>query len=176
MITLQELKAICVSLKSAMLQPFVDPLNAAMAEFNVDNIEREAMFLAQVAHESGGFYYVEEIASGIAYEGRQDLGNTDPGDGVRFKGRGLIQITGRANYSKCSEALYNYPSKLLSNPELLSQLPDSARSAAWFFESHGCNDLADAGDFVLCTKRINGGLNGYQDRLAYWERAKNTLT
>ena len=127
MITLDDLRAICKHTKSAVLEMYVEPLNAAMSEFDIDdNVERETHFLAQVAHESGGFNYVRELASGEAYEGRASLGNTEPGDGVRFKGRGLIQITGRENYHACGIAL---GLDLTENPELLEEPLNAARSA-----------------------------------------------
>ncbi|MCX7219989.1 MAG: glycoside hydrolase family 19 protein, partial [Burkholderiales bacterium] len=84
---------------------FLAGLNATMLEFNINTPLRLASFLAQVGHESGQLKYLKELASGDAYEGRKDLGNTQAGDGVRFKGRGLIQITGRANYKACGIAL-----------------------------------------------------------------------
>ena len=154
------------------LTKWVDPLNAAMDEFEINTPEREAAFLAQLAHESGGFRYVRELASGEAYEGRADLGNTQEGDGVRFKGRGLIQITGRANYAACGVAL---GLDLLGHPELLESDENACRSAAWFWKTHRLNEIADKGDFLLITKRINGGTRGYQERIAYWEKAKDAL-
>lgn len=172
MILLEDLQAICPRTKSGRLSVFVDDLNTAMEEFEINTPEREAAFLAQVAHESGGFIYVREIASGAAYEGRSDLGNTEPGDGERFRGRGLIQITGRANYRDCGAAL---GVDLLGSPELLETPQLATRSAAWFWSSRGLNALADNGEFKTITRRINGGLNGYGDRLVYWERAKETL-
>lgn len=172
MITLEDLQAICGS-QSPSIERFVDPLNAAMDEFGIsDNVQRETAFLAQVGHESGGFRYVRELASGEAYEGRYDLGNTEEGDGVRYKGRGALQITGRANYAACGDAL---GLDLITEPELLEQPENACRSAAWFWDSHGLNDLADRGDFLRITKRINGGTNGWADRTALWERAKNRL-
>lgn len=172
MITVEEMKKIAPFANKAKVELFTPLLNDAMKEFDIDNPMREAAFLAQVAHESGGFHYVKEIASGAAYEGRKDLGNTEPGDGIFYKGRGLIQITGRANYDQCGQAL-DLP--LIEQPELLEQPVNACRSAAWFWKSRGLNDLADKGDFKLITKRINGGLNGYPDRLAYYERAQETL-
>jgi len=172
MITIDDLKAICPVSSVKRMELFVAPLDAAMREFDIDNPAREAAFLAQLAHESGGFHYVEELASGSSYEGRSDLGNTEAGDGVRFKGRGLIQITGRANYQRCSDAL---GVDFVENPELLETPVNACRSAAWFWKSHGLNELADAGDFLRITKRINGGTNGWAERQAYWERAKNAL-
>lgn len=172
MIDLVDLKKICPLAKTERLNLFVDHLNTAMLEHSINNQEREAAFIAQLAHESGSFRYVEEIASGQAYEGRTDLGNTHAGDGVRFKGRGLIQITGRANYAKCGEAL---GIDLITEPELLEKPEWACKSAAWFWDMRGLNDLADKGDFLRITKRINGGTNGYQDRLTYWDRAKAAL-
>jgi putative chitinase len=130
------------------------------------------MFLAQVAHESGEFRYVQELASGSAYEGRKDLGNTEPGDGVRFKGRGLIQITGRANYEACGRAI---GADFIADPALMEQPTWAVGSAAWFWQQHGMNELADAENFDAITRRINGGSNGQQDRLAYLMRAKKAM-
>ena len=143
-----------------------------MAEFEINTPARQAAFLAQIGHESGQLRYVRELASGAAYEGRKDLGNTQPGDGVRFKGRGLIQITGRANYLKCGEAL---GLDLIADPELLEQPINACRSAGWFWESRGLNALADAGDFLRITKRINGGTNGLADRQALYESAQQVF-
>lgn len=173
MITLENLKAICPLARAARMEPFVDSLNAAMEEFEINTPMRAAAFIAQVAHESGGFRYVQEIAPGTAYEGRADLGNVEPGDGARYKGRGLIQITGRSNYSACGVALGR---DLVSQPELLEQPVDAARSAAWFWQKHGLNELADAGDFERITRRINGGLNGLAERQAYYRRAQEVLS
>ena len=173
MITLADLQAICPRTKAAKLSLYVEPLNATMEEFEISaNVARETHFLAQVAHESGGFNYVRELASGEAYEGRSDLGNNEIGDGVRFKGRGLIQITGRSNYADCGTAL---GADLVANPELLEQPDLAARSAGWFWNSRHLNEYADKGDARAITKRINGGLNGYQDRLTYLQLAQERL-
>lgn len=107
------------------------------------------------------------------YEGRQDLGNSCFGDGHRYCGRGLIQITGRSNYKACGNAL---GLDLEAHPEMLEAPNIAARSAAWFWASHGCNELADAGHFDAITKRINGGLNGRVDRLALFESAREALS
>ena len=175
MITSEDLKSICPTTKLATLSRFVEPLNAAMAEYDINNPEREAMFLAQIAHESGGFHYVRELASGAAYEGRSDLGNTQAGDGVRYKGRGLIQITGRANYQSCGDALGE---NLIDMPELLEQPDLACRSAAWFWSTKKLNEIADQGTpeaFIKITKRINGGTNGLADRQAYLARAQAVI-
>lgn len=155
---------------------FLDPLNAAMAKYGINTPARQSAFLAQIAHESGSFRYTSELASGQAYELRSDLGNTEPGDGLRFKGRGLIQITGRANYASCSTALFGTPTPLLDHPEMLETVALASESAAWFWWSHGLNSLADADKFEKITRRINGGLNGYTERLAFWKVAKLVLS
>jgi putative chitinase len=151
---------------------FLDPINEAMHEFDMNTMARKRSFLAQIAHESGQLRYTQEIASGVRYEGRADLGNTQPGDGVRFKGRGLIQITGRANYTACMLAL---DIDCVEHPKLLEQPRDAARSAGWFWKSHGLNELADLGDQVKVTKRINGGTNGLPERLAFFEAASRVI-
>jgi putative chitinase len=171
MITLTQLQTV-MPFAHAAAAKFLDPLNAAMDEFDINTPERVAAFLAQLAHESGQFRYVEELATGQAYEFRADLGNTQPGDGRRFKGRGLIQITGRSNYVACMLAL---DIDCVTNPELLCEPVNACRSAAWFWKSHGLNELADAGNFERITRRINGGINGQADRLALWEVAKREM-
>jgi len=149
---------------------FLEPLNLAMEEFEINNILRQAAFLAQIAHESGELKYVKELASGEAYDtGRlaAKLGNTPDadGDGQKYKGRGLIQLTGRNNYRDCGIAL---GLDLLSEPELLEQPINACRSAGWFWKSHGLNELADVPDFIQITKIINGGFNGWEHRQAYY--------
>lgn len=151
---------------------WVDHLNKAMERYEINTKARIAAFLAQVGHESGRLFYVREIASGEAYEGRKDLGNTEPGDGRRFRGRGLIQITGRTNYTLCGIAL---ELDLLNNPELLELPQHAAMSAAWFWWNKKLNALADQGKFKTITRRINGGLNGYADRLALHALALKSL-
>lgn len=172
--TLDQLKKI-VPYAGPRAGVFLPELNEAMEEFGIDTPIRQAAFVAQLAHESGSFRYVKELASGEAYEFRQDLGNTVSGDGVRYKGRGCIQITGRANYAACSEALYGDQNILLSNPEMLETVNGACHSAAWFWKSRGLNELADAGAFRTVTKRINGGFNGLADRMAFYERAKEVM-
>lgn len=154
------------------VQKFAQPLASAMQHYEINTPRQQAAFLAQLAHESGSLRYVEEIASGEAYEGRNDLGNTEPGDGVRFKGRGLIQITGRANYADLSKELdYDF----IANPQALEKPGAASYSAAWFWWSRHLNRYADIDAFQTITKRINGGLNGYEDRLKHWEIAKKAL-
>lgn len=172
MLTLAQLQAIVPKTPPARLATFVDPLNECFEEFGITDIPQQQRFLAQLAHESGGFLYVRELASGADYEGRANLGNTQPGDGKRFRGRGLIQITGRANYTDCSRALFG-DDRLLDSPELLEQPDLACRSAGWFWASR---KLAGIEDFERLTRRINGGTNGLADRYAYLGRAKAALT
>lgn len=156
----------------AKVDVFLAPLNAAMAEFDIITLARQASFIAQVGHESGQLRYVREIANGSAYEGRKDLGNTQPGDGVRFRGRALLQITGRINYKKCGEAL---GVDLIKTPELLEGTVLACRASAWWWKSHGLNELSDIGDQVKICKRVNGGTNGLTDRLALFKKASEVL-
>lgn len=170
-VTLDQLMAI-MPLARARAPTFLDPLNAAMLEFGIKTPARQASFLSQVGHESGQLRYVRELASGQAYEGRVDLGNTQRGDGVRFRGRGLLQVTGRANYAACGKAL---GLDLLAQPDLLEQAVNACRSAGWFWRTKGLNSLADAGDQVKMTRRINGGTNGLAERLALFAVAQRVL-
>ncbi|ONH52822.1 putative chitinase [Pseudomonas cedrina] len=155
---------------------FVPALNSAMGKYGIVTKLRIAAFIAQVGHESGQLRHVREIwgptARQAGYEGRADLGNTVPGDGSKYRGRGLIQITGRANYAACGEAL---GLDLVNQPALLEQPQHAAMSAAWFWSTRGLNTLADQGEFVKITRRINGGLNGLEDRLQLWDIAKKVL-
>lgn len=151
---------------------FLPYLNRLLDEFHINTPRRVQHYLAQIAHESGELRYTREIASGWAYEGREDLGNTRKGDGVRFKGRGLIQITGRKNY----EAYKDYCGfDVVGKPELLEQPLGAVRSSMWVFQKFGCNDLADQDDIMAITRRINGGLNGIIDRKMYLKRAKTVI-
>jgi putative chitinase len=147
-------------------------LTAAMKEFEIDTSKRQAAFLAQVAHESGSLKYTAEIASGSAYEGRQDLGNVIAGDGVRYKGRGLMQITGRRNYQTSGLGL-DLP--LIEFPELLESPSNAARSAGWYWKHHKLNTFADANRFGALTRAINGGYNHLDERIGFWIVARKVL-
>lgn len=136
---------------------------------------RRVHFLAQIGHESGELRFRAEIASGDAYEGRPDLGNTKPGDGRRFKGRGLIQLTGRANYSEYGRSI-GRKEELLAHPELVETDPVLCVDVAgWFWNRHKLNTFADSDDLKTITKRINGGLNGLEDRDRLLKRAKTLV-
>jgi len=160
-----------------MAARWFSPVESALFEYGILQPQRISMWLAQVGHESGGFVYAREIwgptPAQSRYEGRKDLGNTQPGDGKRFMGRGLIQTTGRANYLATGNAL---GVDLIAHPEMLESDELAARSAAWFWQKRKLNDYADAGDIEGCTLRINGGFNGLEDRKRRWEIAKQFLT
>ena len=189
----KELKIIAPSTNAAACNIYPILLCELMPKYEINTTQRVQCFLSQLAHESGCFVYTREIASGIAYEGRADLGNTQPGDGKKFKGRGLIQVTGRNNYKECSRALFG-DDRLLTNPALLEEPRYATESACWFWKSRGLNEIADKPDswttvvrkgtpreavynkFQYITYRINGGQNGYSDRLAIYNRAKQVIT
>lgn len=172
MISKDQLKSIIPYITQSNLERFIEPLNETLEKYGINTPQRIAAFIAQLAHESGSFRYVRELADGKAYEGRKDLGNTQPGDGPRYKGRGLIQITGRANYKALSDAL---GVDFVSNPELLEGPLYACLSAGWFWSTRRLNELADIGDFKMITKKINGGFNGYIERQQFYMRAKTTL-
>ncbi|MEQ4202349.1 glycoside hydrolase family 19 protein [Pseudomonas syringae] len=155
---------------------FAPVLNTAMSKYQIVTPLRIAAFIAQVGHESGQLRYVREIwgptPQQLGYEGRKDLGNTVPGDGSKYRGRGLIQITGRANYAECGEAL---GLGLIDHPELLELPQHAAMSAAWFWQRAALNTLADKRDMQQITRKINGGLNGLQDRLSLYKKACEVL-
>jgi putative chitinase len=171
-VSVQQLRTIMPNLSEARANELMPHLNRAMQEAGINTPRRQAAFLAQLAHESGEFRYMEEIASGAAYEGRSDLGNTQPGDGVRFKGRGPIQLTGRSNYAAASQAL---GIDLVNNPTRAADPDVGFRTAAWFWNSRNLNSHADAGNFDAITYRVNGGYNGKAARDAYYARALQTL-
>lgn len=162
---------------------WVGSINEAMAQFGIDTTLRAAMFLAQIGHESGGLHWVRELwgptPAQASYEGRADLGNTQPGDGYRYRGRGLIQITGRHNYGVMRDALrgvYGYGAPdFEAYPQLLEEMTWAARSAGQFWAWKGLNTAADVGDIVRVTRRINGGLNGLPERQALYAAAKEAL-
>jgi predicted chitinase len=156
----------------ARLDAHLPFINAAIEEGRINTPRRIAAFMAQLAHESGEYRYMEELADGWAYEGRADLGNTEPGDGQKYKGHGPIQITGRANHRAAGEAL---GLDLINNPTLLTLPAYGTRSAVWFWNSRNLSPLADCDWFKTITRRINGGFNGLSDRRQYWDRIRALL-
>jgi putative chitinase len=189
-------------LEDGRAEEIVDGLNAAMAEFEINTPEREAMFLAQCCHESGHFRLVQEnlnykaesltrvfpkyfhnvdpndyakkpekIANRV-YGDRMGNGDEASGDGWKYHGRGYIQLTGKSNYERCGEAIGH---DLLEDPDFLATPEGAARSAAWFWHANNLNHCADADDILTCTKKINGGTIGLEERTELYEEAKKTL-
>jgi len=154
---------------------FAPALEAEMASRNIDSPLRRAHFLAQIGHESGELRFRTELASGDAYNGRADLGNDQPGDGPRFKGRGLIQLTGRANYKLFGRAI-GREAEIMADPDIVGRDPNlCVRAAGWFWESRHLNSFADRNDLNEITRRVNGGFNGLEDRRRLLKRAMALL-
>lgn len=153
-----------------------EPLLAAFRSYGITTALRQAHFLAQILHESGGLRWLEEIwgptPAQERYEGRRDLGNVQDGDGYRYRGRGLIQLTGRANYRRYGELL-GLP--LEANPDLAAQPEHAAMIAGAYWDRRGLNSRADRDDLEAVTRGVNGGLNGLEDRRRWLERAKRAL-
>lgn len=183
MITVQQLKKVMPNALSKNVDTYLPYLNEYMPKFGIEGKLRICHFLAQVAHESGEFRYSQEIASGKAYDTGKlavALGNTPEadGDGQKYKGRGLIQLTGTTNYRRFNEYLQkNFGNKadVLKNPEIVATPEYAVMTACWFFATSGCLALADKDDIKAVTKRVNGGLNGFDQRKKYYERAKSVF-
>jgi putative chitinase len=150
---------------SAIFSPTLD-------SYDINTKLRIAHFMGQVTHECAGFRTTEEFASGAAYEGREDLGNIHAGDGKSYKGRGLIQLTGRANYRKIGQLL-NLP--LEDNPKLAGEPATSLIIACEYWKSRNINAAADRDHLIKATRLVNGGLNGLDDRRKYLQKAKTAL-
>jgi putative chitinase len=168
----EKLSGIMIDASQARINLFFVALDWKMTESGIDTPLRMAHFLAQLAHESAQLVYTEEVASGEAYEGRADLGNTQPGDGKRFKGRGLIQLTGRKNYTDYGkERNKDYTTD--TNAKTIATDPWLAVDAScWFWVDRGLNEIADRDDVLAVTRVINGGYNGLADRKDKLARAK----
>jgi putative chitinase len=163
--------------KPAIREGFAAALPDCISRASLTTPLRLAHFLAQCAHESDGLATTTEYASGKAYEGRADLGNTQKGDGVRCKGRGVIQNTGAAAYRALSKA---FGVDFYANPAKLAEFPWAALAAAWFWATHvydekHLNDYADADDVVGVTHGVNGGTSGLPSRKSYYAKAKAAL-
>ncbi len=183
MLTAEQLQSIMPRLSDKRNSEFLPFLTGAMAEFAIDAPARAAAFLAQLAHESGQFRFMEEIWGPTDAQRRyepvtklsQDLGNTNAGDGKRFKGRGPIQLTGRANYQRFGDLL---SVDLLADPPRAANPDVAFRVAGLFWSKKGLNELADvatADAFKQITRRINGGTNGLADRQAFYAVARKVL-
>jgi putative chitinase len=174
MITSQQLKDSMPGITDKNIQKYLPELNKSLPANRIDTPLRMAHFIAQVGHETLSFLYYREIASGAAYEGRKDLGNTEPGDGVKFRGRGAIQITGRTNYKAVSLFIFG-DDRLLNTPELL-ELPEfGIKAACWYWTTRKLNLLADADDIFSITRKINGDTNGLEDRKVRLLKAKKAF-
>ena len=180
MLTDAQLKAIMPNMPAARRALFLPALNRTLQTYTLHNRLRAAAFLGQLAHESGEFRYMEEIWGPTAQQLRYEppstlatrLGNTQPGDGKRFRGRGPIQITGRANYKRYGDLL---GLNLVGQPELVASPGVGLSAAGMFWRTNGLNALAELQDYREITRRINGGYNGWEERLRYYELAKRVL-
>lgn len=167
-----DLKYIAPNITAEKLNVFLPLLNQYMHEYNICGQLRESAFIATIMHETGSLRWLEEIASGDAYEDRKDLGNVIAGDGRKYKGRGLIMITGRSNYERASKAL---GVDLIGTPELASQPEQATMIACWWWYQRGLNEVADTGDFRRVTRLVNGGYTGMTDRQKFYDRALEVL-
>ena len=198
MITKEQLQTFFENTNENIINSFVDPLNKAMEHFEINTINRIAMFIAQVGHESAGLtatkenlnykaatlskvfpkYFrdknTEEYAhnpekiANLVYSNRMGNGDEDSGDGYKYRGRGLIQLTGHDNYKNFADKMgmdIDEAVSYLETPE------GAAMSAAWFWNSRHLNSVADDGDVVKATKLINGGTIGLEERTALYEEA-----
>jgi putative chitinase len=171
--TEEQLAKIAPHVSEENIKIYTPLLNKWMPYYSINTKLRQAAFIAQILHESACFQYTKEIASGAAYDTGKlaiKLGNTSAkdGDGEKYKGRGFIMITGMTNYTAVSKGL---GVDFVNHPELLEQPNYAVQSACWWWTTHGLNALADKGDFMAITKKINGGYNGYLDRVMYYKRA-----
>jgi len=183
LLSLEQLRTICPNLPRAKAELYLPYLNEAMVEDEVNTRLRMAAFLAQGAEENVEFEYLEEIASGDTYEPTSSdpgarrrakrLGNTQKGDGRRYKGRGMFQLTGRDNYRACGSAL---GVDLITRPELAATPRYAFKVGCWYWKKKNINAAADAEDFEQVTRLINGGLNGLKQRQKYYARALQVLT
>lgn len=180
MLTDNDLQQIMPRLPQAKRQLYLPFINKVMEIHEIDTPLRASAFLAQIAHESAELRFMEEIWGPTAQQKKYEppssvakaLGNTQKGDGFRYRGRGPIQITGRSNYKKYGDLL---SVDLIGNPDLAATPQYAFSTAALFWKLNGLNELADVEDFITITRRINGGLNGLADRQRYYEIAKNAL-
>jgi predicted chitinase len=169
---LKVMRAVAPRGKDWILLGMADNMPIMIERFKINTVNRQAHFLGQCGHESDGFQTTEEYASGAAYENRKDLGNTKPGDGKRFKGRGVIQLTGRYNYEKASMSLGE---DYLATPEVVAKFPHAALVSGWFWDHNSLHAHADRNDHRAVTKTINGGYTHLDRRIAATEAARKVL-
>ncbi|MFD4182473.1 glycoside hydrolase family 19 protein [Rhodococcus sp. NPDC058514] len=171
-VTPDELARIVPGMPAEKVAEYVAPLNAAMERGGIDNPVRQAAFIAQLAVESDSFRTFEEYASGRAYEGRADLGNTQAGDGERYKGRGAIQITGRYNYESLSQFT---GVDFVAHPELVEAPENAFTTAVWYWQSRSLNQVADSAGIVRVSELVNGGHHALERRVADFQRGLDVL-
>jgi len=173
-ITEAQIRRIMPKAKDENVKAFVESFNKYSEQFGITTKIRAVHYIAQVAHETAELRYQEEIASGLQYEGRKDLGNIYPGDGQRFKGRGYLQTTGRANYQAYADSGF-CNGDLMSHPEWLAKQPGCQKASMFFWLKNNLNKYADQDDVRTVSKRINGGWNGLAQRMYYWRVAKRVF-
>lgn len=175
-----------LGIKKVVADSWLPLINDACVFAEINTPTRLAAFIAQVGHESGNLRYTKEIwgptAQQLRYEGTslaKTLGNTQPGDGLRYMGRGLLQTTGRTNYRMTRDKLRKYLGDAVpdfeAQPELLQERKWAAITAALFWRERGLNRFADSGNFAELTRRINGGYNGMAHRQALYTAALSVL-
>lgn len=172
LVTAEELQKVVPSLPDEKATQYAQAMSKAAAMYGINTPQRISLWVAQMAWESDRFRTFVEYASGRAYEGREDLGNVNVGDGPRFKGRGWIQTTGRANYE---ELAAEFGMTLEETIAWLQTPLGAAISAAHYWATHGCNELADAGDVKAITRKINGGYSHLTERIALSETAQEVF-
>lgn len=180
MITKQQIKNICPYAKDENLDKYLPHLNMLMDKYEINTPNRRRHFIAQIAHESSQFNSCAEKYNGTPkeyfkkYDNRKDLGNRFEGDGLKFKGRGLIQITGRFNYSCASIDIFKNDT-LISKPEQVEQPALAVEVSCWFWKTKHLNSLADADEIKAITMKINGGLLGFNERQMFYNLAKKYI-
>jgi len=173
LITKKQLSHIWDVKETTISDRIMSDLNSCLSRFQINTPIRMRHFISQISHESGGGKWMKELASGSAYEGRRDLGNTQPGDGRKYKGAGFIQLTGRANYSEFSKFM-NDP-KIMDGVDYVA-LNYPATSAGFWWTNNNMNALCDRNPTVEeVTRRVNGGLNGIADRKVYYNRCLDVI-
>ncbi|EME19329.1 glycoside hydrolase family 19 protein, partial [Rhodococcus triatomae] len=173
LVSADKLGRILPQMPADKIAQYVAPLSDAMVRGGIDTPIRQAAFIAQLAVESDSFRTFEEYASGSAYEGRSDLGNTQPGDGVRYKGRGAIQVTGRHNYEEVSKFT---GIDFVANPDLMSAPENAFITAVWYWTSRNLNNVADGAGIVRVSELVNGGHYGLAERMANFARGLDVLS
>ncbi len=171
-VTPDELARIVPKMPAEKVAEYIAPLNQAMVGGGIDTPVRQAAFIAQLAVESDSFRTFEEYASGRAYEGRSDLGNTQAGDGERYKGRGAIQVTGRHNY----ESVSRYTGvDFVAHPELVAAPENAFSTAVWYWTSRNLNQAIDTAGIVRVSELVNGGHHALAERMAGFQRGLDVL-